>query len=605
MDRGATSYRAGAGCIRSNSNVRGHTHRGDRRRRRFAGLSPSHACLCVPVVFVCVCRRDSCCTHVPLSYFRVTAHGAAQAAVPPPLALGPQPNDTIGSGHQTHIGARPGSGSKVITLGADEARHRRVLHTFLLLPDAGVYWLEVRLTHFNVSLRMTSESFPNASWKKRSGQWINRRILDTAGNPQRKIEVPQREGQTQKQREAMPLCGMERQPKRSGAWDPSVSVGFPLAGRWRLLPSAANATSSPRLAQSRRWLVEHSVWEPYRCRLDVSPGLLSRALDRVQWLHIVGDSNPRRMWFYQICRLAGGSVQAPDYARVSIRLNPPMMCLGPSSASGKDPTGASARWVVTYTSWFWPSSHPVLQSSRPSAGGDVGSPSFRFRDECARYVELQNTTRPLWIGWHNCHLAPPWIQRMRGPGATTFAWGSHAPELSVEPPTAEYMRSEAVYGLPYFKHHPTLFPLVSAVAPALIPLKFGTQQTIFNNERIAATNQLITAIITERLEDGGLDARPTTRAAMREARKQEDRQPRTDRHTGAGSAGTSTHAAASTPASSLPRLWLPVLDWFSPTHAASDALASDAAHFIPFLEEAATGWLAHYLVHAPNFQDTH
>lgn len=113
--------------------------------------------------------------------------------------------------------------------------------------------------------------------------------------------------------------------------------GLPLAGRWRLQIPAPAAPVPGSTSHSKHqasapgshlnstsyvdaplsWLVDHSRWEPYRCRFDPdrSSRLLLRALTRVQWLHITGDSNPVRM-FVHLCTAANGTVHVPWSKRV-------------------------------------------------------------------------------------------------------------------------------------------------------------------------------------------------------------------------------------------------------------------------------------------------
>lgn len=575
--------------------------RGRSRERSSASLA-----LTCPL---CLCRRDACCasSSVPLSYFRVTAHGAAQAAIPPPLSLGPAPNDTFGSGHQPHIHAAKGSGSRDITLSAAESRERRMLHTFLLLPDAGVYALRVRLVLFGVSASMVAESFVGPpAWSRRPGMFVNRLLTNEHGDARTIIVVPKQANTGT----PLPWCGQDTQAHGNevDTEERPWLRGLPLAGRWRLqLPDpladsrSGSSNASSYIDSPLPWLVDHSRWEPYHCRFDPnrSAALLVRALSRVKWLHVIGDSNPRRLFFH-LCRAANGSLHASG---VPWQHNPPQLCVGPSSPSNEPdsvsrlPVGSAARWVITLTHWFWNKAHdPIpLNASEPQPN----STRFSFADECALYVDRavvpanDTRVRGAWRGWHHCGVAPSLIQRLHGPGATMLSWGSHAPELGTASPTEQMMRSEQAFGHPYFRQHPTLFPLVTAVNPALIPAKFGTQQRIRNNERVGAVNRIMQSTVhgleTDRLDHATHEAAP---------RQQEHRQS----DAGADDyPSVSAIAVASAPLS--PRRWFPVLDLFSPSHACFEGLSApnDAVHFRSLFDGEVAHWLAHYLVHAPNF----
>jgi hypothetical protein len=189
-----------------------------------------------------------------------------------------------------------------------------------------------------------------------------------------------------------------------------------------------------------------------------------------------------------------------------------------------------------------------------------------YRDQCAQFVE-QNSSY-VFRGWPSCSEAPEEIQSMRGPALTWFGWGSHAAEFGDNKATGEYFRTEEAFAMPYFQHHPTLFPLTSANTPSLIPDKFGNQQVMRNNERVHASNIALV---------------DTVKALGK---------------TYAGGAAAGKDGANGTDSSVN---WLPVFDVFSPSHAAYEVLHQDAVHYKPLFGHWVPRWLAHYLKHSPNF----
>ena len=173
----------------------------------------------------------------------------------------------------------------------------------------------------------------------------------------------------------------------------------------------------------------------------------------------------------------------------------------------------------------------------------------------------QNLTG-LYFGWPGCGSAPKHIQALEGPGLTYFGWGSHAAELGLNARTAEHFASQEAFGMPYFQHHPTIFPLTTANTPQLIPLKFGRQQSMRNNERVHAGNlQLVDVVMKKRLD----------------------------------------YATRTPGGSQQHQNWIPILDIFSPTHAAYEVLAVDAVHFDKFFSYEEPKWLMHYIFYSPNF----
>ena len=292
------------------------------------------------------------------------------------------------------------------------------------------------------------------------------------------------------------------------------------------------------------------------CRLDHDVPFAA-ALEKVGWMHFTGDSNIRHMFFY-VCEMANGTLLSVDPQRVPRFLDPPHLCIGPSSGenvpdkeSGLE-VGSGARWVLSYTNWFW-GKHQTL--NQPAS-----ETRFAFREQCGKFVE-QNQTG-LFYGWPHCNKAPPFIQDLSGPGLTYFGWGSHAAELGSNALTGEYLAGGEAFGLEHFRHHPAIFPLTTANTPQRIPDKFGRQQCMRNNERVHASNvHVVDAIMSHRLEYA-----------------------------------TRTEGGAASPAN-----WLPVFDLFSPTHAAYEDLAVDAVHFDYFFSYQEPRWLMHYIAHAPNW----
>jgi len=368
----------------------------------------------------------------------------------------------------------------------------------------------------------------------------------------------------------MPLCGEEGGGRLGGQSQHGTRYGMPLAGRWVFHPPERQdpfydpkdknvdvSTIDPR------WLVEHSVWTPYFCRLDRSVPF-ARALEKVRWMHFTGDSNTRHMFFF-VCEMANGTLMNVNAQKVPRYLDPPHLCIGPSSPdnvldsdSGLAP-GSNARWVLTYTNWFWGKEQTLDQRPHPRKP-QLEPVVFNFKEQCSKFVE-QNETG-LFFGWPHCDKAPASVAAMDGPGATYFGWGSHAAEMAANPATDAYFRTEEAFDLPYFRHHPTIFPLTTANTPSRIPDKFGRQQVMRNNERVHASNvALVSAVMDLRLSYA-------TRLAE----------------------GAQAH-----------RNWVPLFDIFSPTYAAAELLAVDAVHFDKFFSYEEPKWLMHYIFYSPNF----
>jgi len=520
-------------------------------------------------VLVRIFQRDLCCTgELPLSYFRVTAVGAAQAASNPVLALGPLPR-ALGRGHQAVHPAQRGWGS---TISLSDTDDQRVLQTFLLLPDAGPYAVQVRLAHFNVSLDMITENYAMNSkeYTKRPGLWIDSFVKNTRDEDATRLVIPKdATAFTHADPRSLPLCGEEGGGRLGGQSQHGTSYGMPLAGRWVFHPPEKVDPREPNYvpgdkeqdwsALDKKWLVEHSVWTPYFCRLDREVPF-AKTLEKVRWMHFTGDSNTRHMFFY-VCEMANGTLLSVNPARVPRYLDPPHMCIGPSSAdntldseSGME-LASSARWVLTYTNWFWGKQQTLDQRKEGVTDG-----SFSFAFQCAKFVE-QNQTG-LFYGWPQCDKAPNFVKEMKGPGATYFGWGSHAAEMAANPLTKNYFHTEEAFALPHFRNHPTIFPLTTANTPSLIPDKFGKQQVMRNNERVHASNL--------HLREAVMDLRLSYATRLE--------------------GGAQAH-----------RNWVPLFDLFSPTHAAYEVLACDAVHFDKFFSYEEPKWLMHYLYYSPNF----
>ena len=353
-------------------------------------------------------RRDLCCTGpLPLSYFRVTAHGAAQAASNPPLALGAAPS-AMGRGHQpVQLSLREWGRDVDLTgtgagAGAGAVDQERVLQTFLLLPDPGVYQVQVRLVLYNVSATMVEESYAMNSheYEERPGMFVNGFVANARGQKATTLTIPaQAASYAHQPPEMLPLCGAEGGGRIGGRSLHGTHFGMPLAGRWRFQPprepdaivgyvppaiepattgaedaasidAALLAASAPvdYTGLDKRWLVEHSVFEPYFCRLDRGVSF-ARALEKVQWVHFTGDSNTRHM-FYFVCEMGNGTLVSVDPDKVPRSLDPPHLCVGPShpdNIQDKDSgikMGANARWVLTYTNWFCKFHNPCCSKGK-------------------------------------------------------------------------------------------------------------------------------------------------------------------------------------------------------------------------------------------------
>lgn len=517
-------------------------------------------------VIVRIHMKDLCCTGpLPLSYFEITAHGAAQATSNPPLALGPMPI-ALGRGHQPVLISRRGWGRDIdLSSSVDETR---VLQTFLLLPDPGIYSIEVVLLHYNSSVDMISEVFPHRSklYEQRGGLWTNRNLRNARGQIGTKLTIPAAvTAELRTDRSTLPLCGAEGFGKLGGFSSLGARYGFPLVGRWIFeppaepdlsvgfppdpLPGAVATDEIDYTNLPRRWLVERSVFVPYFCRLETSaPDLIPRALERAVWTHFTGDSNTRHL-MHTTCTLANGTLQLPSKA-IPKMYDPPHSCIGPSSPDNRPDSetgiaiGSNARWIITYTNWFWGKEQTL-------------SSSFNFGDQCAQYTE-----ELVWSfhGWPSCAMMSPRFQSMAGPGFTYSAWGSHPMEWGYSSATAEFFLSQEAFGLDYYKHHPTLFALTTSTTPQKISELKALSRRMRNNERLQAMNmQIVDAVMHQREQYA-------TRAA-----------------------GGAAHS------------WIPVFDFFSPTHAAHEALSGDSVHFGLFLIRHASKWLAHYMLNAPNF----
>ena len=499
-----------------------------------------------------------CCLtdNMPLSYFRITAHGASQAASIPPLALGPMPS-ALGRGHK-HVHLAMTDWGKDINL--DKIDEERVIQTFLLLPEPGHYEIQVRLLHYNVSHDMISENFQMNSklYNKRPGMWIDQKIRNARGAIGTKLFIPKHAAEHSRyytDRQRLPKCGFEGIGQFGGASHTGTRYGMPLAGRWVYKPPNGDDPLKDYTDLDQRHLVEHSQWTPYFCQLDHDISYTT-ALEKVQWMHFTGDSNTRHM-FYYVCELGNGTLLSVNPDRVPRYLDPPHACIGPSSDDNRPDSvtglqvGSKARWVLTYTNWFWGKKQTLDQ--RPET-------DFGFRTQCQKFVE-QNKTG-LFYGWPQCELAPNFIQEMSGPGLTYFGWGSHAAEFGANPATSEYFQTEEAFRLPFFYDHPVIFPLTTANTPSLIPDKFGKQQVMRNNERVHASNvHLVDAVLTE-------------------YKKYETRAP-----------GGYTD----------PKSIIPIFDLFSPTFAAYEVLACDAVHFDKFFSYEEPKYLMHYIYHAANW----
>lgn len=508
-------------------------------------------------------RRDLCCTAsdpLPLAYFRVTAHGASQAASNPPLSLGPLPS-ALGRGHQPVHLVKKHFGSDVHLQGVN---HERVIQTFLPLPEPGHYQIQVKLLHFNVSQDMVTENYQMNSklYEKRPGVWVDEYIKNARSEigtnlfipPVASVDVPSYSSPS-----SLPLCGADGGRVLGGVSPASgVRVGWPLAGRWVYQPEPGEDALADRTMRDKKELIEHSKWVPFFCRFDEKV-TFAATLAKMQWVHFTGDSNTRYM-FFRVCEMANGTAteNPPSIPRF---LDPPHMCFGPSSPDGIPDklsgltVGSNSRWVLTYTNWFWGKRQTLeeLDGKQPNI-------DFNFKLQCSKFV-AQNKSG-IFYGWPECENAPAFIQQLSGPGATYFGWGSHAAEFGANPLTEQYFDTREAFRLPFLYRHPVIFPLTTANTPSRIPAKFGRQQIMRNNERVHASNIHL------------------TKAVMKEHLNYATRTP--------GGATAEENV-------------IPIFDVFSPTHAAYDLLAYDAVHFDEFYSHQQPRWLMHYLFHSPNF----
>lgn len=512
-----------------------------------------------PGVLVRIRMKDLCCRSpvpLPLSYFSVSAHGAAQAAANPPLALGKEPA-ALGRGHLKVVQSQTGWGrDSDLTNLVDE---ERVLQTFVLLPDPGHYEIRVSLSLYNVSLDMISENYEcrSKAYNDRSGMWINGPLKNAHDEVGTHLFIsPRASAKSRAYTDVRPLCGTEGNDRLGGASFTGTPFGMPLAGRWVYQPQPGEDRLTDRTKLlTRKELVEGSLWEPYFCALDrhVPYPLV---LEDLRWMHFTGDSNTRHMFFY-VCELGNGTLLTSNPDKVLRRMDPPFTCVGPSSPDNRpdDATklvpGSASRWVATYTSWFWPKRQTLQEAD------------FTFGVQCPRYDEVEGNVDGLFYGWPHCDSVPSWVHSLPGPGATYFGWGSHAAEMGANPATGKYLGGEEVLGLAYFKKHPAIFPLTTANSPELIPDKFGRQHVMRNNERVHGSNLHLQAEIF---------------------RAHFDFASRTPN--GGGRAADN---------------FIPVFDIFSPTHAAHSDLAVDAVHFDKHFSYEEPRWLMHYLHYGRNF----
>lgn len=540
-----------------------------------------------PGVIVRIFMRDQCCTSssssLPLSYFRLSTHGAAQAAVDPPLSLGGSASDlpAMGRGHQPVIPVAKGWGEDVqISAGNEKdvdgiqlSSSLRIVQRLLLLPDPGWYGVQVHLVHYNVSRDMVGETYPfhTKEYENRPGMFVYAPIKNVKDETITKVEIPldvAKRGSAFISRQKFPLCGTsgDKVPpvESTPPSVPSLTSSLPLTGRWTFInppPDSSNDFPHGLVSEQAldrydtKWFVEHSEWRPYRCRLDENVPIHA-ALEKATWVHFVGDSITRHA-FKQTCRTANGSIHSIDQTDPSIRRwDPPHLCIGPSHGSSYPDsetgmrTGWNPRWIITFTNWFW-----GKRQTLPSNANTV----FDFMTECQEF-RVQNTSG-YFRGWPMCNEVVPQklLDKMRdGPGLTWFAWGSHAAELGYDAKTLKLFLGTDAFKLGYFARNPTIFPLVTANSPQVIPAKFGHQALMRNNERVHASNTMMRQAI----------------------------------HATSKSYATYLQSNAGLD---------PVLDLYSPTHASHQVIKADAVHFNKWFNEHFSKWISHYIMHVPNF----
>ena len=206
------------------------------------------------------------------------------------------------------------------------------------------------------------------------------------------------------------------------------------------------------------------------------------------------------------------------------------------------------RTVLTFSNYFYDKKMPLHAHQS-------------FREQCGRYNDSLAAIKQhdTIFGWPDCHRADESIQQLTSPGLLYFGWGSHVAELGDGDTMDVFLKRLAP--MEYFALTPTVFALIEDVDSSMIPDKFGAQFVYRNNERIHAVNKRIVDLVERQWDQWPIDV--------------------------VDKAGKDVTG------------FFPVLDVFSPTHAASEVLHGDAVHFWSEFENEIVRWLTHWITHAP------
>ena len=553
-----------------------------------------------PGIRITISVKECCAfsANSPLAYFRITAFGRALAAVPPPFSLGPRPDSQgLGRGDQSRTNSPHH---------AEEDVDVHTASTFLLLPDAGAYRVQVRLTHWNVTQTMVSR---NVKARKDCdldpSVWVDGVVRGEKGEEQLITRITSENALTGE--DTRPWCGSpeaesaaERVVQRM--YDPRDNIpALPMVGRWVVQPGAPvqgavvlteeQLVSDELAHRDAEWLISRSRWEPYFCRIDYTLSA-AEVFRRQRWIHTSGDSNGAKLVARGLCHNARAlQIEAPSDVVVR-QWDPPWFCVPRKLGNfvlGKDAAEpgfnlTSKSWIsqfnttcreicrlsliffysiplsvysVTFDRWFSHSGKPNRWNSKP--GYD-----WSFRAQCRLFPtkDLPINSNVLLHGWHGCTRIPESLQNLPHPRASYFSYGSHWFVTGDSESTRLMLQEDGPdgLGLRYYDLYPTVFGLTTAIDPTQIPLQFGRQQNLFNNERILGMN----------------------RRVMNQRR---------DAHRRAINA----KLAASDD-------WILILDSFSPTYAILEHVTEDAVHFTDFLYQQWAMWVTHFFAHAPNFQ---
>ena len=417
-------------------------------------------------------------------------------------------------------------------------------HTSALirLPDAGEYQLVCRLQAMNVSSDMEQRDWPHRVALQPSdipGQrWVDQ---DIQGSPSANISIPPSSHARHR-----PLSHAQLQSTPPAALPLPLCwshAGSPqLEGRWVLGPRHAHVRHSyPSTSLFDDYA---AVYAPYDCSIDYTAQMLP-ALHSLRWLHVIGDSNMRAL-FVRLCEAAGGAMHSGDPKLGGWDL--PRLCSVPRDVNA-DGVLVDNATVITYTNWFFLKTLPL-------------DPSMTFASHCTRYTENTTAIEAAGIvyGWPECQHTHHSVFQLNQPSLTYLGWGSHQAEMGANAATRRYMK-DALFGHEYWRRRHGLIAFTEDTDAGRLVDHWAPQFVFRNNPRVRAVNALMREVIEENIAAGLWLIEPELLAERRR--------------------------------------WLPVLDAFSVTHAASERLHGDAVHFWPELERELVKLVTHFITHAP------